>query len=238
MGKREIPLPNEFYHTFNRGVEKRKVFCDEEDFFRAVHDLYEFNDLDAVINLKYRADRIKIYGDPTSIYGKKKRKLLIDLFGWALIFNHYHLFSRPKIPEGLSKFHQKFGSGYTGYFNLKYRRNGVLFQGKYKIVHVENDAQAAHLICYIHANPLDLWKPNWKEKGLRALELKEALKFLENYRWSSHLDYLGRKNFPSLINKEFLEKFFGGPKGYSEFFSDWLKQYQANIKSIQPLILE
>lgn len=233
-------MPNEFYHTYNRGVEKREVFCDEEDFFRAVHDLYEFNDLDAVINLKYRAERVRNYGDPTSIYSptyRKKRKLLIDLLGWVFIPNHYHFFSRPKIDKGLSKFHQKFGAGYTGYFNLKLGRDGVLFQGKYKMVHVVNDEQAAYLICYIHSNPLDLWKPDWKERGLTDLELGKALEFLEGYRWSSHFDFLGRKNFPSLINTEFLEKFFGGPKGYQKFFIDWLKQYKLNIKSIKPLLL-
>lgn len=242
MRKEKIPIPNEFYHTYNRGVEKRETFCDEEDFFRAVHDLYEFNDLDVVINVKYRVIKAHNYGDnygdPTSII-RKPRKILVDLICWGLIPNHYHLFSKPRLKDGLSKFQQKFGTGFTGYFNLKYERNGVLFQGKYKRVHVTDDAQAAHLVCYIHANPLDLWKPDWKEKGLTDLELQNALEFLEKkYRWSSHLDYWGIKNFPSLINTEFLEKFFGGSKGYRKFFIDWLRQYEKNSKMIQKLTLE
>ena len=233
---------NEFYHIYNRGVEKRKIFQDEKDYYRAVHDLYEFNDANAVVNLKQRFN-----GSPTSIIfaprvfpEKKPRKILVDLITWALMPNHYHLFSSPKVKDGLPKFHQKFGTGYTNYFNLKYERNGVLFQGKYKDVHVINDGQAAHLICYIHSNLLDLWKPNWKEKGLTELELQNALKFLEEKknRWSSHQDYLGIKNFPSVINTEFLFNFFGGPKGYRTFFTDWLKQYERNLKLLQDFILE
>ncbi len=45
---------SEFYHTYNRGVEKRKIFLENSDFLRGVHDLYEFNDIKAVINLNQR----------------------------------------------------------------------------------------------------------------------------------------------------------------------------------------
>ncbi|MDT8337354.1 MAG: hypothetical protein RQ856_05985 [Candidatus Izemoplasmatales bacterium] len=33
-----------FFHVFNRGVDKRKVFMDKTDYYRFMHDLYEFND--------------------------------------------------------------------------------------------------------------------------------------------------------------------------------------------------
>lgn len=235
-------IPTEFYHTYNRGVEKRDIFIDEKDYLRGVHDLFEFNDLHAVINVKQRFAKSSteaLNGGPTSI-NWQPRRMLIDLISWCLMPNHYHHFSRPRIKDGLSKFQQKFGVGLTGYFNLKYGRSGVLFQGKSKKVLVKDDIQAGHLICYIHSNPLELWKPNWKEKGLTASEIENALKFLENKknRWSSHQDYLGIKNFPSLIVADFLFKFFGGPEGYKKFFTDWLKQYEKNINFIQKLTLE
>ena len=227
-----------FYHTYNRGVEKRKIFMDGTDYLRCVHDLYEFNDTDAVINLNRRFDgyRISINGAST----EKSRNKLIDIIIWCLMPNHYHLFSTPKIENGLSRFHQKFGIGFSNFFNTKYKRSGVLFQGKYKKVQVADDAQMAQLVCYIHSNPLDLWKPGWKENGLSSLEIQGALKFLEKeYRWSSHLDYLGIKNFPSLIsNNEFLINFFGGPAGYREFFINWLKYYEKNIDSVKRLVLD
>jgi len=152
--------------------------------------------------------------------------------------NHYHLFSSPLKDNGLILFHKKFGGGFTNFFNTRYKRSGALFQGRYKKVLVDNDTQALQLICYIHANPLDLWKPNWKEKGLTNPEIRDALKFLEKYRWSSHLDWWGIKNFPSLIDTEFMKRFFDNPKEYQEFFADWLRYYERNIQNIKEITLE
>ena len=50
-------VENQIYHIFNRGVEKRKVFMGEKDYFRFVHDLYEFNDEDRVYNSLYSFKR-------------------------------------------------------------------------------------------------------------------------------------------------------------------------------------
>ena len=236
------------WHTFNRGVEKRNIFLNKVDYFRGIHDIYEFNDKNAVTNLNHRFKNI--YGSPTSINSaiasseiiikNKTRESLVDLFAWCLMDNHYHLFSSPREKDNLAKFHQKFGTGYTNYFNLKNKRRGVLFQGKYKKVQVINDTQVGQLVCYIHSNPLELWKPGWKKTGLNDSEIQDALKFLSDKenRWSSHQDYWGIKNFPSLINTDFLSNFFGGPEGYQKFFIDWIKQYKKNLKLFQDIFIE
>ncbi|MFH1423896.1 MAG: transposase [Candidatus Nealsonbacteria bacterium] len=222
-----------FYHSYNRGTDKRKIFIEEGDYFRGVHDLYEFNDSNAVFNLKQR-----INGRLTSINLNKTRENLLNLFVWCLMPNHYHLFSSPIPDNGLANFHKKFGGGFAKFFNVKYKRNGTLFQGKYKKVQVMDDTQAIQLICYIHSNPLDLWKPDWKEKGLTNLEIQNALRFLEQYRWSSHLDWWGIKNFPSLIDKDFMARFFKNSEEYREFFTNWLSYYAKNIESLKGFKLE
>lgn len=224
----------EFYHTYNRGTEKRKIFLEDTDYLRAVHDAYEFNDVNDVVNIAYRFDK-----SPSSIVFKKQRQKLVNLICWNLMPNHYHFFLCPIRDNGLSKYHKKFGVGFTNFFNNKYKRSGVLFQGKYKKVRVVNDTQALQLICYIHANPLDLWKPDWKKGGLTGLEIQKAMDFLEEkYRWSSHLDWLGIKNFPSLIDNNSISRFFETPEKYREFFMNWLKDYSKNIESVQQFILE
>ena len=224
----------EFYHTYNRGVEKRKIFIDGSDYLRGVHDLYEFNDKGASTNMYRRIVRFT-----TSHNLGKTRDRLVDIGVWGLMPNHYHIFSSPIKDTGLTMFHKKFGGGFANFFNKKYKRSGTLFQGRYKKVLVDNDTQALQLICYIHANPLDLWKPNWKEKGLTGSEIQNALKFLEkDYRWSSHLDWWGIKNFPSLIDKNFMSRFFDNPEEYRKFFIDWLKYYEKNIQNIKGVIME
>ena len=223
----------EFYHTYNRGVEKRKLFLDNSDYLRGVHDLYEFNDINAVVNLNRRYE-----GFTKSLNMEKGREKLVDIGAWGLMPNHYHVFSSPVKDTGLTMFHKKFGVGFANFFNTKYERSGALFQGRYKKVLVDNDTQALQLICYIHANPLDLWKSNWKEKGLTSSEIQNALKFLEkDYRWSSHLDWWGIKNFPSLIDRNFMSRFFDSSEEYQKFFIDWLKYYEKNIQDIKKIII-
>lgn len=227
----------EFYHTYNRGVEKRKLFLDKSDYFRGVHDLYELNDANAAVNL--HRSIVGLTKSNNLDKPKEPREKLVDIGVWSLMPNHYHLFSNPIKDSGLTNFHRKFGIGFANFFNTKYKRSGALFQGRYKKVHVTDDRQALQLICYIHSNPLDLWKPNWKEKGLTNSEIQDALKFLEKeYRWSSHLDWWGIKNFPSLIDTGFMKRFFESPEEYRKFFIDWLRYYEKNIQDIKKFIIE
>ncbi|MDO8424788.1 MAG: hypothetical protein Q7S70_02510 [bacterium] len=226
----------EFYHTYNRGVEKRKLFLGDSDYFRSVHDIYEFNDINAAVNTDRRFEGFT--KSLKSLGAEKARDRLVDIGVWGLMPNHYHFFSSPIKDNGLTVFHRKFGVGFANFFNTKYARSGALFQGRYKKVPVMGDRQALQLICYIHANPLDLWKPNWKEKGLTNSEIKNALKFLENYRWSSHLDWWGIKNFPSLIDSGFMHRFFKDSGEYRRFFIDWLRYYEKNVQDIKKIILE
>ncbi|MEK7095926.1 MAG: transposase, partial [Patescibacteria group bacterium] len=122
---------DQIYHIFNRGVEKRDIFVGEKDYFRFVHDLYEFNDEDRVYNSLYFFKR-----EPKSIevqpqYVKKERKLLVDILAFVLMPNHFHLILRQRVENGIVKFLQKIGTGYTMYFNKKYERVGSLFQGRF-----------------------------------------------------------------------------------------------------------
>lgn len=228
---KRVFIAKEFYHIFNRGIEKREIFREDGDRIRFLHDLYEFNDSNPALPYS---------GHPMSNMSKtrKRRMMLVNLHVFSLMPNHYHLILEQLQEKGITSFMRKLGDGYTKGLNTKYGRSGHLFQGPFKDVRIENDSQFGHLVCYIHANPLDIWKPDWKEKGLNESELKEALEFLEQYRWSSHLDYLGIKNFPSLITTDFLFKFFNGSEGYKKFFTDWLRQYEINIKNIQKFLLE
>lgn len=227
---------NEFYHIFDRGVDKRKIFLDKNDHLRFIHDLYEFNNTKPAPEFVRRQG--KNVGHRISHIESSKRELLVNLHAFVLMPNHHHELVEQLKEGGITLFIRKLHVGYAKAFNLKYERSGYLFQGRFKDVYIRDDRQLAHLICYIHSNPLEIWRPKWKEKKLTKAEIKEALKFLENYRWSSHLDYCGIKNFPSLINSRFLLEFFDGTKGYKEFFIDWLKQYETNTSSIQDLTLD
>ena len=131
---------------------------------------------------------------------------------------------------------QKFGTGYTMYFNTKYQHSGHIFQGKFKAVEMKHERQLIHLPYYIHLNPLDLKYFSWREKELASP--KEAMKYLQTYKWSSHLDYLGQRNFPSVTQRKFLLEIFGGSEGYKKEINKWLKEREKNLNLLQNLTLE
>ena len=232
--KRPLFVNSHIYHIYNRGVEKRKVFLDNQDYFRFIHDLYEFNDENPVINVNYRLQHKQSkYMEVQLPYIKNERKLLVDILVWCLMPNHYHLLLRQRMDNGIVLFMQKLGSGYTNYFNLKYERVGSLFQGRFKALLVENDNYLLHLSRYIHLNPVELVQADWRNNKIR--NLKKANKFLEKYRYSSYLDYTGRKNFPSLIHKGFINQYFKSPQEYKNFIQEWVS---IQINDLKDLTLE
>lgn len=129
---------------------------------------------------------------------------------------------------------KKLNGGYAKYFNARHERTGTLFERRYKSVSTVSQAHFVHLPYYIHLNPLDLFAPEWREGELK--DYKGSVRFLDSYRWSSHLDYLGEKNFPSLTSRDFLLKIFGGEKGYRKKINGYLKD--LNLARVKGFTLE
>ena len=73
--------------------------------------------------------------------------------------------------------------------------------------------------------------PDWKEKGIG--NLKKGIEFLKEYRWSSYLDYIGKKNFPSVIDRDFLMEYFKDEKEYENFINDWVVGDHKNLEKIE-----
>ncbi|MEK7071710.1 MAG: transposase [Patescibacteria group bacterium] len=229
--KRPLLANGEIYHIVVRAVDDLKLFRDEKDYLRKIHNLFEFNDSNPT-KWQYR----QYYENGSREINKRtKRNLLAEILTFCLMPNHIHLLVRQLIDGGISKFMRKIGAGYGIYYNNKYKRSGHIFQGKYRAVQVKSDQQLQTVFVYIHANPVSLVEPGWKEKGIK--NINEAINFLENYRWSSYLDYLQNKNFPSLTNREFLTETFGGSESCREIVNDWLK-YKKELFDFDKVAIE
>lgn len=230
----------EIYHVLNRGVDKRKIFLDNQDYFRFIHDLFEFNDQNLVNTTFHNFRKVKdnVIGRRNINFvriGKRKpRKLLVNIHAFCMMPNHYHILLSPRIEGGVSKFMHKLNMGYSRYFNERYKRKGTLFEGGYKSILIKDESHFIYIPYYIHLNPLDLKFPEWRNMRLR--DYKQALKFLEGYRWSSHLDYIDKKNFPSVTQRQFLLGVFGGVKKYEQGTRQWLKDLKS--ESIKNFTLE
>ncbi|MBI2674256.1 MAG: transposase [Candidatus Yanofskybacteria bacterium] len=215
----------DFYHTLNRGVDKRDIFLDKQDYLRFIHDLYELNNEDRVESTFGAFKNDPVLANTTS---RKQRKLLVDILAFCLMPNHYHLLLSPRVKNGIPLFMQKVNMGYSKYFNQKYKREGTLFQGRYKQILITDNTHFLHLPFYIHFNPLDLKYPEWRENKIASPE--KALEFLESYKWSSHLEYLGVKNYGSVLNKKMLNEVFDGSAGYKKLVETYLKDIQIDGK--------
>jgi len=189
-------MTNNIFHITNRGVEKRKIFLDQEDYLRFVDNMRDFNDFNNAIESYAR--RVSDVRRPT--------KQIVNMLAWCLMPNHIHVLVSEKISGGASLFSKKIIGGYTKYFNLKYKRKGVLFQGRSKIISIERENHFIYMPYYIFANPIKLIDPHWKDVGIK--DRKRVLKFLENYKWSSFADISGGYNFPTIINKKLFFDFF------------------------------
>lgn len=182
-------LPDRSYHVYNRGVEKRLIFEDEQDYGVFLNRLkLMLSDPD---ELERREDMPK---QPIkSFYGQ------IELLAYCLMPNHFHLLIHQYDETALSEFMRTLSTSYTMYFNSRYDRVGSLFQGRYKGRLIDNDAYRLHISRYIHLNPLVLGEDieNYPYSSLyyfrtRALRWLSPGKVLEDH--SSYQDYLNFVN--------------------------------------------
>lgn len=202
---------------------------DDSDRLRFVHDLYEFNDTaPAPEFIKYREIVSPDIGRPA-----RARECIVDIHGWCMMDNHYHLLISERIEGGLTQFIRKLNVGYAMYFNEKYRRVGTLFQGRTKKKHINSDAYFLHILHYVHLNPLDFHKGSESWRTLEVENSTQALQHLARYRWSSYLDYCGRRNFPSLVNMDLFSDVF---KHYEKVIRRYLQDVE--ITHVRPFLLE
>lgn len=127
-------IENGYYHIYNRGVEKRTIFLDEQDY---------------AVFLSY----LKHYLEPPEGSDPKSLANEVDLLAFCLMPNHFHLLAKQITKNGITKLIRVVCTKYVMYFNRKYERVGTLFQGKYKAAMVDNDSYLLHLSRYIHLNP-------------------------------------------------------------------------------------
>lgn len=204
----------EFYHLYNRGTEKRRIFTVKSDYDRFLALLFLCNGKIAV-DLKLQGRTLY------EIRNLDRGESIVDICSYCLMPNHFHLLLREKTKNGISHFLQKLLTGYTMYFNKRHDRSGTLFEGRSKAKHAHNDNYLSYLIAYIHLNPIKLTDPKWKENGIADKKVAES--FLKQYRYSSFLDYTGEKRLEDIIvNKSALPQYSETRSTFHKMITDWL----------------
>jgi len=179
-----------FYHIYNRGVAKQKIFLDNEDrqFFLKRIDKYQ--------------------------------QKLLSIHCFCLMPNHYHFIVKQINDNGVLFFFHKLGTSYSKYFNLKYKRVGPLFQGRFKAKLINKDEYITHLSRYIHLNPIEF------------LDKPESLK---DYPFTSFSSYVDSFHY-DFLDKSFIIGYFdNNPSSYEKYVLENIDKPVA--EEIKPYLL-
>lgn len=143
MMNREPFQNEEYYHIYNRGTDKRRIFMSQYDINRFLKCMDVFNSIEPVGSLW-----LYNLGDEQ----KKKAKKLVDIIAYCLNPNHYHFILKQNTDGGITEFMKRLNGGYTMYFNLKSKRSGSLFQGRFKSKHIGDNDYLLRVSAYVNLN--------------------------------------------------------------------------------------
>jgi putative transposase len=192
-----------YYHLYNRGVDKRKVFLDKRDFERFLLSMNLLNDQNDGLMIAWRDYKENNPAAELSEFPllKKKRKKLVEFICYCLNPNHYHLIVRQLVEKGIERFMHKLGTSHANYFNTKNKRTGSLFQGSFKAIHIKSNSKLFYLSAYVNMNHL-----------IHGFKNKE-------WKYSSLLDYLGKRK-GGLCNKKVIMENFKSCADYKKFLGE------------------
>ncbi|MEK7071734.1 MAG: transposase [Patescibacteria group bacterium] len=214
---RKVQFANkEYYHIFNRGVDKRDIFVDQKDLGRFFQSMSEFNTLTPTGGI-YAASFRK--NNPLRNSVSKSEKLA-DFICYCLNPNHFHFMIQQTADRGIEKFMHRLGLGYSKYFNKKYERSGPLLQGPFKAVRIDSDEYLLHLSAYINLNN--------KVHGINSLLYKSS--------WEEYLEENGKID-EGFCKKDIVFGQFNNIDSYKNFAEESLKNIKER-KELEKLLLE
>lgn len=198
----------EYYHVFNRGSDRKKIFIDDADYARFVFLITHLQSPIKIYNISwYTKDFLKKgrFNSKEKTISNIIKQRSVELISFALMPNHFHLLVKNNEEQVLSVYMQRILTAYSKYFNAKYQKKGHVFEGPFGAVHVSNNTQLLHTSAYIHKNPKEL--PDWNQN-------------YEKYPWSSYQDYIGLNRWGDLINPGIVLEQFNNQAKYKEFVNE------------------
>ncbi len=199
MSSRKTPfVDEEIYHIYNRGIDKRIIFNDINDYQRFLENLSELNTVDTFGGLY-----LKSFLEKKSLQNNKNQENLVKIIAYCLNPNHFHLIIKQSSNNGISHFMQRLGTGYTMYFNNKQKRSGSLFQGKFKAKHIKDNEYLLYLSTYVNLND-----------KIHKINTDRVFSSLDEYT----------KDFNGICDKSIILEQFNSKNSYKKFLSDSLSE--------------
>jgi putative transposase len=203
--RKQTFAPGEYYHLYNRGTEKRRIFLDEQDYDHFLFLMYVCNTAKSI--------ELRNVGENFD-----RGETIVDIGVYCLMPNHFHLLVHEKIEAGISKYMLKLMTSYSMYFNKKYERTGKLYEGVFKSTHAGTDRYLKYLYSYMHLNPAKLKDTNWRENKNR--KTKSLLIYVFDYQHSSLKEY--KNSLFKIINPAPFPAYFKKPADHRNELFEWL----------------
>lgn len=201
MRKTEF-IKGEYYHIFNRGVDKRDVFSDAKDYQRFLLAMELLNNKEDGLMIEWRNFQYgnrKASLDDFLKLSFRKWEPLVQIVVYCLNPNHYHFILKQVADKGIERFMHKLGTSHTKFYNKKQKRSGSLFQGVFKSAYIDSDEYLLYLSAYINKN-----------------NFIHGYNKNDSWPYSSLAVYLGKRR-DRLVNTDVVLKQFTGKNQYKEF---------------------
>lgn len=224
MPFRTEPLINdEIYHIVNRGVASMVIFPDDRHYQRALETTLYYQN--KKISLRYSYFSRLTTSEKKELLSKleKLNQPQVEIICYCLMPTHVHFLLKQVVDNGVTNFMRKFTSSYSHYFNIKNKRFGPLFQGRFKAVRIESEQQLLHVSRYIHLNPY-------------SSGLVKKIADLKNYFHSSLPEYLGLVK-DNICQKDDVLSCFKKPGSYQDFIFGQA-DYQRELEILKHVMLE
>ncbi len=215
MRKKIIYTKGEYYHIFNKGINKADIFSDKYDVYRFIQSLKEFNRVETGNDIFYiNKSKMQRVGYQVP-HRRPKTKNLVNIVAYCLNPNHFHFVLEEVEDGGISKFMKRVGGGFSNYYNERYNRCGPLFQGRFKANHIESDEQLLYVSAYVNLNNLVHKKFDGTKKHFMDSILNRS-------SWNEYIKNYPKSNFCKkdiILDKEGLK----ANKSYEKYAKETLK---------------
>jgi len=223
MTRKDPLATGEIYHIYNKSIAGFIIFNYAVEFLRMRNMFLYYQSKNTNISFAQFIEGNKITnGNFCKFFYRlsQNRNKIVQIIAYCIMPTHLHIILKQLEENGISVFMGNVLNSYSRYFNIKRKRKGPLWQGRFQNKRIKTDEQLLHLTRYIHLNPVTDYLVN------------DPLL----WSWSSYKEYVS-----NITNEQRICDYNDILNIKSDEYESFLKDrvsYQRELKKIKNLLLE